>query len=107
MEVILKKRFALMKRFASNSGLTLVEVIIAMAMLTIMLTGFATMYAFTAVTAYHAGLDAGDSAAARTTADRLIADDFGIVDPGTTEVNQLNRIKLMMAVAKRNKTVVY
>jgi len=25
-------------------------------------------------------------------------------DPGTTEVNQLNRIKLMMAVAKRNKT---
>jgi len=58
-----------MKRLASNSGLTLIETVMAMVMMIILITGFASIFAFTSVTTYNAGTDAISNAEARSETD--------------------------------------
>ena len=72
-----------MKRLITKSGFTLVETIIAMVLMIILVTGFASIYAFTSVTTYHAGRTTKTTAGARTETDKMLSIP---VDPGAASV---------------------
>ena len=62
-----------MKRLKSKSGLTLVELVASMAILIIIVVGFATLYTFAVTTVFFAGHDSESNAAARSEADAFFA----------------------------------
>jgi hypothetical protein len=76
-----------MKHIKSKSGLTLVEIIIAMVMLIIMVVGFTTLYTFAVTTVFIAGHDSVSNADARAEADAFFAiDPDDLPDTGTYSV---------------------
>ena len=74
-----------MKRLVENSGFTLIESVIVMILFIILVTGFASIYAFTSVTTYHAGHNSIANASARTDTDKLLAD---VVNPSPSPADR-------------------
>jgi len=65
-----------MKRLASKAAFTLVETIVTMVMFIILVAGFASVFAFTSVTTYHAGRNGITNAEARTETDKVLVGDI-------------------------------
>ena len=85
-----------MNRLASNAGLTLIETIIAMVLLIILVTSFASVFAFTSVTTYNAGNDAKTNAEARSAIDKALAeeDDYTVNDRTDSRVLEAGSVSI-------------
>ena len=70
------------KILKSKSGFTLVEIVVALTVMFIMVTGFATLFSFAVTTVYIAGQDAKLNANARTETDNILNEP---ANPGGTK----------------------